>query len=144
VVQGPLHQLVEEYKGLVKLVYIHTPLSPRSARAAELAECAYRQGKFWPYKDRLFEMQLEWVRAENWYELLLGYAEEVGIDRRVLLECLETGLARRAVMADMRATDEQDIKYTPTIIMDNGSRFVGSDIAPLRNAVQGAVRLLKK
>lgn len=132
---------MEDYAGQVRLVYIHTTFSPRSARAAEAAECAYRQGRFWQYKDRVFEMQPFWVRATDWEARLVSYGRDVGLEMEAFESCLNSGEIRPAVQADIRAVDAQDIKYTPTIIMNDGSRFVGSDIGPLREALEGALRL---
>lgn len=139
--QGPLHQLLVEHQGQVKLVYIHTPISPRSTRAAEAAECAYRQGKFWAYKDRVFEMQSEWSRAPDWEKRLISYGKDAGLDMASFVRCMETGDYRPAVLADIRAGETYKIKYTPTIIMSDGNRFVGPDIEPVRQAVEGALRI---
>lgn len=139
--QGPLHHLLEEHRGQVKLVYIHVAFSPRSAQAAEIGECAYRQGKFWAYKDRVFENQRAWGRAEDWRQRLLAYGKEVGLDMAALGRCLRTGVGKRALQEDMRATDAHRVESTPTIIMDDGRRFVGSDLDALRGALAGAVSL---
>ncbi len=139
--QGPLHQLLNKYSGRVKLVYINAPLSPRSTRASEIAECAYLQGKFWEYNDLVFENQPVWGRAEDWRVRLLSYGMEVGLDMAALGDCLEKGLARRALTADIREMEDQAIKFTPTIIMDDGRRFVGSDLEELQSALEGALSL---
>lgn len=132
---------MDEYAGQVRLVYIHTAFSPRSARAAEAAECAYRQGRFWQYKDRVFERQTFWTRASDWESRLVSYGRDVGLEMDSFERCLASGEIRPAVQADIRAGEVQAIKYTPTIIMNDGSRFVGSDISPLREALEGALRV---
>jgi protein-disulfide isomerase len=123
----------------VKLVYIHVAFSPRTARAAEVAECAYRQGKFWTYKDRLFENQLDWLRAEDWRQRQLAFGREIGLDMAGLNRCLEAGDGKRALQEDLRAADAQRIEFTPTIIMGDGRRFVGSDMGALREALAGTL-----
>lgn len=52
-------QLMTEYKGKVKWVYRHFPLSfhPQATPAANASECAAEQGKFWEYADELFAKQ---------------------------------------------------------------------------------------
>lgn len=52
-------QLLNEYEGKVKWVYRHFPLSfhPQATPAANAAECAAEQGKFWEYADELFANQ---------------------------------------------------------------------------------------
>lgn len=139
--QGPLHNLLEEHRGKVRLVYIHVASSPRSTRAAEIAECAYRQGKFWPYKDRVFETQWAWGRAGDWRQRLLAYGKDVGLDMDVLGKCLRAGLGKRALQEDLRETDAHRVEFTPTIIMDDGRRFVGENTDELSRALAGAVAL---
>ena len=53
-------KIVAEYvdTGKVKIIYKHFPLTlghPNSQKAAEAAECAGEQGKFWEMHDKLFE-----------------------------------------------------------------------------------------
>lgn len=57
-----MNQILDDYRGKVKLVYKHLPLSfhPNAQQAAEAAECAGEQNKFWEYHDLLFEKQQEW------------------------------------------------------------------------------------
>ena len=56
-------QIMQEYQGKVLLVYKHFPLKqihPLAQKAAEAAECARDQGKFWEMQDKLFDKQAEW------------------------------------------------------------------------------------
>ncbi len=53
-------QILSTYPNDVKLYYKHLPLvqiHPDAQRAAEAAQCAKAQGKFWQYHDKLFESQ---------------------------------------------------------------------------------------
>lgn len=58
-----IKQVMDVYKGKVKLVYKQFPLvsiHPKAQRAAEASLCAKDQGKFWQFHDKLFENQTEW------------------------------------------------------------------------------------
>ena len=64
VAQAPLKNILTHYQGKVRLVYKHFPFERmhRCARpAAVAAECAGRQGHFWPFHDMLYERQDKWV-----------------------------------------------------------------------------------
>ena len=52
-------QVMDQYKGKVRWVYRHFPLSfhPNAEPAALASECASEQGKFWEFADALFANQ---------------------------------------------------------------------------------------
>lgn len=62
-VHPTVKQIMKEYGDKVVLVYKHFPLisiHPRAQIAAEAAECAKDQGKFWEFHDQLFDHQADW------------------------------------------------------------------------------------
>ena len=48
--------------------------------AAQSAEAAARQGKFWEMQDKLFTNQKTWDQSPNPQEIFDGYAREIGLD----------------------------------------------------------------
>jgi protein-disulfide isomerase len=73
-----LRLLLERFPGQVRLVYRHFPLEevhPHALAAAEAAECAASQGKFWEMHDLLFANQ-DHLKAKQ----LQGYAERLELD----------------------------------------------------------------
>lgn len=63
-VHPTVKQVIKEYGDKVALVYKHFPLNsihPRAQKAAEAAECAKDQGKFWEFHDQLIENQTDWA-----------------------------------------------------------------------------------
>lgn len=59
-----VQQVLQEYEGKVLFAYKHYPLNsihPRAQKAAEAAECARDQDKFWEFHDKLFETQSDWA-----------------------------------------------------------------------------------
>jgi Na+:H+ antiporter, NhaA family len=72
-----VHELLERFGDQLRFVFRHMPLAdlhPRSPFAAEAAEAAGVQGRFWEMHDRLFEHQRELEDAE-----LRAHAEAVGV-----------------------------------------------------------------
>ena len=64
---GAEPQIIKDYvdTGKVLFVYKDFPLKqihPMAQKAAEAANCANEQGKFWQYHDKLFSKQIEWAR----------------------------------------------------------------------------------
>lgn len=89
-----LPRIEERYirEGKVRFVYRHLALlGPMSAQAAEAAECAHEQGKFWPYHDRLFERAGPFAFT---VARLKGYARELGLDGGAFDRCMDAGKHR--------------------------------------------------
>jgi len=81
-------QLEHEYvdTGKVRMVFRHFPLErlhPHALRAAEAAECAKQQNKFWDMHAKLFANQ----QALNDVDLA-GYAQSIGADATKFRQCL--------------------------------------------------------
>jgi len=79
-------QLLENHPEDVRIVYRDFPYSAffdKAELAAQAAEAAARQGKFWEMHDMLFERQAEWVDLpadtyESWVTIRAG---ELGLDQ---------------------------------------------------------------
>jgi protein-disulfide isomerase len=70
--------LLGNFPEQVRFIFRHFPLEeahPHALGAAEAAECAGAQGKFWEMHDLLFEHQTH-LKAKQ----LHGYAEQLGLD----------------------------------------------------------------
>jgi protein-disulfide isomerase len=76
-------ELVENLGDQFVLEYRHYPLRsihPNAQIAAQAAEAAGIQGKFWEMHDILFEKQSEWSQSFNSERYFRNYAEELGLN----------------------------------------------------------------
>jgi protein-disulfide isomerase len=109
-------------------VYRHFPLvnvHPHAEPAAEAAEAAGAQGKFWPMHDQLFTHQRALAPP-----YLLEYAAAIGLDLdRFARELAERVHAPR-VAEHFRSGVESGVAGTPTFFV-NGVRFDGGYDAPV-------------
>lgn len=135
VAEPPRRQLLSLYDGKVRFVFKDFPLRMHKwARAgAFAAECAGRQGKFWPYHDVLYDRQDQWTneKADSFLE---GYARELKLDLPAWQACLADPSVAAAVDADLKDGNDAWVGATPTFFV-NGKRFVGArqlaELAPL-------------
>lgn len=128
---------MKEYDGRVRLVVKDLPLpSHELARPAhEAARCAGEAGQFWPYHDRLFEVQPAFERAD-----LVGYAADLGIDRASFTRCLDERRFAAAVEADVAQARALGITGTPTFLI-NGRQVVGAQpIEAFRSLIDDALK----
>ena len=123
-VEPTLKQVMDEYKGKVRIAWKNQPLSfhPNAMPAAEAAMAAYEQGndKFWAMHDKLFEKQAELSPAR--YEQT---AKEIGLDVGKWKSSVESHAAQAAIQSDMAAGGAVGAGGTPTFFI-NGKKLVGA------------------
>ncbi|MBD3209188.1 DsbA family protein [Candidatus Woesearchaeota archaeon] len=104
--------------GIVKFVY--RDFAIYAQKAAEAAQCAHEQGKFWEYHDLLFANQQ--AQDEN---SLKKYAADIGLDVTAFEECLSSGKHADEVRTDGLAATENGFGGTPGFII-NGQKITGA------------------
>lgn len=90
-----------------------------SQQAAEAAEAARVQGKFWPMHDLLL------ARQKLDRDSLLGYAAELGLDLPRFQRELDGHVHRPRIAADLALAQSLDFYQTPTFVI-NGRLLVGN------------------
>jgi protein-disulfide isomerase len=139
---GSAHHVVAEVlRNLgkeVRFVFRHFPLSqihPHALSAAETAEAAGVEGRFWPMHTILFENQ-DALDIDD----LLTCAEGLGLDAVRVAEDLRMGVHLPKVTADFRSGVRSGVNGTPTFFI-NGERFDGRwDLDTLTVALQRAAQ----
>lgn len=110
--------------GKVKFVYRHFAILGRySTAAAQGAECAGEQGKFWPYHDRLFASAgspLAFTHGK-----LRGYAKESGLKSQAFNQCLDSGKHLKKVEGETAIAGFLGARGTPAFFL-NGQMIVGA------------------
>jgi protein-disulfide isomerase len=106
----------------LSFVFRNFPLSemhPHAESAAESAEFAGAEGKFWEMHDGLFENQER--LGEPLYSKL---AQELGLSSAALLEALADGTYEKRVRADFSGGVRSGVNGAPTFFI-NGKRHDG-------------------
>ncbi len=105
---------------------------PHAVRAAETAEAADLQGKFWMMHDRLFRQQNDLSDGP-----LRRLARELPLDMTVYDRDLASGAPARRIAEDQESGREAGVEETPTLFV-NGRMHVGSyEFLPLLAALRG-------
>ncbi len=120
-VQPTLKRLMKEYEGQVRLVFRDFPLSfhKNAQKAAEAAQCAGDQDKFWPYHDKLFEQTA--LAPKD----LKKYASELELDMDKFNACLDGDKYAQEVKADMQDGQNAGVNSTPSFFV-NGQPLNGA------------------
>jgi protein-disulfide isomerase len=129
--------LIEQLGGRLRLVFRNFPLTtihPFAEVAAESAEAAGSQGKFWEMHRLLFENQ-----AALETESLARYGASIGLDERVFVSELANHTHFARVRADFLGGAKSGVNGTPTFFI-NGARHDGSyDLDALLAAIERAM-----
>jgi NhaA family Na+:H+ antiporter len=127
-------ELGRHLEGRVRFVFRYFPLTtihPQAELAAQAAEAAAAQGKFWEMNALLFERQ----DALD-YESLVAYAGELGLDVPRYTNELKSGVHRERVQQDFMSGVRSGVNGTPTFFI-NGVRYDGAwDLDSLLEAIE--------
>mgnify|MGYP001596113076 FL=1 len=122
--QNTLPQIEENYikTGKVKLVFRDFPLPfhANAQKAAEAAECAGEQGKFWEMHNMIFDNQ-EAIEIVD----LKQNGKSFGLDIATFNDCLDLGKYADEVKKDMNDGAVAGVAGTPTFFI-NGEKVVGA------------------
>ena len=133
-----LERLVKEYADKVRLVALDFPLNQHtdSFKAAEAAEAAREQGKYWEYVKILLSNQsaLGVVKLKD-------YETELALDRARFDQALESAKFANAVQRDIDEGMRLGINSTPTIFI-NGRRVSANDYDSLKANIETILKTL--
>jgi len=123
--------------GQVRFAYQHfVLLGAHSFAAAQAAECARGQKKFWPYHDKLFESQggLAFTDAK-----LKRYAEQLGLHMGAFAQCLDSRKYQQKIEEETKLGFELGARGTPTFFL-NGRILVGAQpFTAFQSAIEEAL-----
>src|SRR3989339_203536 len=118
-----LKKIFEDYNGQVAWAYKHFPLDqlhPFARQAAEAAECAGDQDKFWEYSDSLYNNQK--LFSETYFAQL---ASELGLNAGKFNDCVASGKYKDLVSADQAEGISAGVSGTPGTFV-NGQLVKGA------------------
>lgn len=135
--QVELGKLLQMYPDDVRLVYRSLPLvgiHPNATMAAQAAEAAGAQGKFWEMYDALFTKQSDWSAktADEFLVWLSAEATALGLEKEQFSEDLVSEAVQAKIQEQITYADSIGLRSTPTVLV-NGSPWgwFASDIEPL-------------
>ncbi len=101
-----------------------TFIGPESGWAAEAAECANEQGKFWDYANYVLTHQAgENVGAFS-KENLKGFAQKVTLDMAKFNACFDSGKYAQMAQSENAQGQSRGVRATPTFFV-NGQKIEG-------------------
>lgn len=114
------------YKDRIQFVFRNFPL-PSHANAlvaAQAAEAAGTQEKYWEMHDMLYENQSEWSSESNPLEIFVGYAKELELDVDKFKEEVQSSKYASKIQEDLLDGRSLGVNSTPTFYL-NSEKIVG-------------------
>jgi protein-disulfide isomerase len=117
-----VHRLLDRYPDVIRFAFRNFPvqqLHPHAEQAAEAAEAAALQGRFWA----MYELLL---RPSSRLDLnsLLGYAERIGLDTGRFISEVTGNVYAPRIQRDVREAVRNGVDATPKFYVD-GTRIDG-------------------
>ena len=111
-----INQLLAVFDNKLKVVFRHFPLPVHrhAQKAHEAAECAGTQGKFWEYRDLLFE-NFDKLKKEE----LIAYAQKLDLDLEKFKRDLDSGKFADRVHQDIREGHRLGVHSTPSLFVNS-------------------------
>ena len=118
---GFVQELLREYNSRLRVVFRNYPLPghEHAREAAQAAEAAGLQGKFWEMYDTLYREQSLWSNASNARELFESYAGTLGLDVDQFKKDVDSDKVRDRIDSDHALADFLGVKVTPTLFINN-------------------------
>ena len=120
-----VERLVGEFGDRIAFAYRHFPLRSihrHADLAAQAAEAAGKQGKFWEMHAKLYENQRDWANTAGAREIFIGYAESLELNRDEFLRDLDSRETKDRVEQDLASAQRLGLSGTPSFFL-NGKRI---------------------
>ena len=137
-----VQMLLKRFEGRIRFAFRHFPLEdihPHALCAAEAAECAGAQGKFWEMHQVLFDNQSHLDRPH-----LHRYAESLGLDMSRFRSEMDGESYRQRVREQMEGARRSHMRATPGFFVDRRIQDVSFGNQALLDAAEAALARHKR
>jgi len=116
-----LRKLEGEYGDQLRVVFHHFPLTnmhKNALIAAQAAEAARNQNKFWEMHDRLYLTQKNWSEDGNARSIFISYAKELGLNVDRFTSDIDSPEVAQRIAMDFQQGNARHVTGTPTVFID--------------------------
>ncbi|KKQ75884.1 MAG: Protein-disulfide isomerase [Parcubacteria group bacterium GW2011_GWC1_38_6] len=137
--QPILKQAYDEFGDQTSFVFRHFPLKSihkNAALAAQAAEAAGVQGKFWEMHDILYEKQIEWSDEKNPTDKFVEYAQSLGLSVEQFKSDINSGTIKEKVEFHYQASIALGLDGTPTFFLNDKKIQPPSSYEELKSLIE--------
>ena len=138
-----LRKIEAEFGDKLKVIFRELPLLPmheHALMAAQAAEAAGVQGKFWEMHDLLYENQTKWVEQKDLVPVFVDYAKQLGLNPDQFMKDLNGEIVAQRIFQDGKRAHSFGLKGTPSFFV-NGKEAKDEQWKPegLRQMIKDAI-----
>jgi protein-disulfide isomerase len=129
--------ILQKYGAKISFQFKHFPLlqlHENALEAAEGAECAADQGKFWEFVDLNYSQQDKLSP-----QALRDWAKALGLDVPLFDRCIRSGIKSATIMADEAEGQKLNVEGTPTFFV-NGAKITENTVLAVGDAIDQALK----
>lgn len=116
-----LKKIETEYGDKLKVIFRELPLvtvHQHALLAAQAAEAAGLQGKFWEMHDKLYENQVTWTEAKDLVPVFVDYAKQIGLNPDQFMKDLNGEKVAARIFQDGKRAHSFGLKGTPSFFVN--------------------------
>jgi Na+:H+ antiporter, NhaA family len=114
-------KIESEFGDRLRVIFRERPLVPpheHALMAAQAAEAAGLQGRFWEMHDKLYENQTPWTDAKDLVPLFVDYAKQIGLDTDRFMKDLNGEAVATRIFQDGKRAHAFGVNSTPTFFVN--------------------------
>ncbi len=136
-------QLQADFPDQILFVYREFPLTQihkNALIAAQAAEAAGKQGRFWEMHDLLFEKQSEWGESDNGIGYMIMYATDLNLNIDQFKQDMNSSDVANKIDNDISSGNNSHVQGTPTFFV-NGKQIQNSqNYSGFKQIIQNALK----
>lgn len=119
-------RILEDYSGRINFIFRNFPLAQHKNAliAAEVAEAAGEQGKYWEMYNKLYENQTQWSESKKPIDIFITYGKDLGLDTDKFKKEIEGSKFADRIRNDQNDGFSLGVNSTPTFFL-NQEKIVG-------------------
>lgn len=130
-------QILKDYQGKVNFVFRHFPLPQHQNAiiAAQAAEAAGEQDKYWEMHNKLYEDQNSWAESNNPLEIFVKYAQDLNLNVDQFKASISSNKHQQKILNDKNDGTSLGINSTPTFYI-NGIKTDGFGYNEFKESIE--------
>ncbi len=135
-------QLLKDYNGKIKLVFRNFPIPEHQNElaAAESAEAAGSQGKFWQMHDLLYSNQDSWGESTHAMDYFLKYAKKLKLNMTKFQSDVTGSKYASNITRDQADAEKLGVNFTPTFYVNGEVLSTDATYDNLQSAIDAAMK----